>query len=211
MSEHQGGEHHGKHDFLNGIVRQFLDTSFSIILIIVSLLIGVAALLVTPAEEDPQIVVPMADVIVSRPWPLGRPGRAAHRHAPGEDPLSHRWRRIRLQHGPREPGNHHRPVLRWPGPGGQPGQALQEARREPGHRPAGSDRLDRQTGRDRRCPRRHPGTHKRHREQPRLAADRRRTGRSPRRWPMSRGPTWSAENPGRFASISIPSGFRRTV
>ena len=39
---------HGKHDFLNGIVHQFLDTNFSIILIIVSLLIGLAALFVTP-------------------------------------------------------------------------------------------------------------------------------------------------------------------
>ncbi len=67
MSQQEPTPAHGKHDFLNGIVHQFLNTNFSIILIIVSLLIGVAALLVTPREEDPQIVVPMADVMVNAP------------------------------------------------------------------------------------------------------------------------------------------------
>ncbi|MGP0065968.1 MAG: efflux RND transporter permease subunit [Isosphaeraceae bacterium] len=56
-----------RHDFLNGIVHIFLDNNFSIILIVVSVLIGLAALLVTAREEDPQIVVPLADVIVSVP------------------------------------------------------------------------------------------------------------------------------------------------
>ncbi len=56
-----------RHDFLNGIVHVFLDNNFSIILIVVSVLIGLAALLVTAREEDPQIVVPLADVIVSMP------------------------------------------------------------------------------------------------------------------------------------------------
>ncbi|MDX2036992.1 MAG: efflux RND transporter permease subunit [Isosphaeraceae bacterium] len=56
-----------QHDFLNGIVHLFLDNDFSIILIIVSVLIGIAALFVTAREEDPQIVVPLADVMVSMP------------------------------------------------------------------------------------------------------------------------------------------------
>ncbi|MDG3004766.1 efflux RND transporter permease subunit [Paludisphaera mucosa] len=56
-----------RHDFLNGIVHVFLDNNFSIILIVVSVLIGLAALLVTAREEDPQIVVPLADVMVSMP------------------------------------------------------------------------------------------------------------------------------------------------
>lgn len=56
-----------RHDFLNGIVHLFLDHNFSVILIILSVLIGLAALLVTPREEDPQIVVPLADVMVSMP------------------------------------------------------------------------------------------------------------------------------------------------
>jgi len=67
MSHSETGHTPGKHDFLNGIVHQFLDSNFSIILIIVSLLIGMAALFVTPREEDPQIVVPMADVMVNAP------------------------------------------------------------------------------------------------------------------------------------------------
>lgn len=67
MSQDVTSATHGKHDFLNGIVHRFLDANFSIILIVVSILIGAAALLATPREEDPQIVVPMADVLVSAP------------------------------------------------------------------------------------------------------------------------------------------------
>ncbi|RJP22869.1 MAG: efflux RND transporter permease subunit [Candidatus Abyssobacteria bacterium SURF_5] len=52
---------------LSKIVETFIDSNFSLILIIVSLVLGVAALLVTPREEDPQIVVPLADVYVQFP------------------------------------------------------------------------------------------------------------------------------------------------
>lgn len=55
------------HDWLSGIVRLFLDSNLSIILIVFSLLLGAGALLVTPREEDPQIVVPLADVYVRFP------------------------------------------------------------------------------------------------------------------------------------------------
>ncbi|MCS7270767.1 MAG: efflux RND transporter permease subunit, partial [Gemmataceae bacterium] len=55
------------HDWLSQIVRLFLTSKLSIILIIFSLLVGAAALLVTPREEDPQIVVPLADVYVNFP------------------------------------------------------------------------------------------------------------------------------------------------
>jgi len=54
-------------DPLSRLVRLFLDSNLSIILIIVALAAGAAALLVTPREEDPQIVVPLADVFVSFP------------------------------------------------------------------------------------------------------------------------------------------------
>ncbi len=62
---------HGPTDFLSGIVRVFLESNLSIMLIIFSLLAGVAALLVTPREEDPQIVVPLADVFVQFPRAFG--------------------------------------------------------------------------------------------------------------------------------------------
>lgn len=49
------------------IVEVFLTGNLSALLVIVSLLLGVAALVATPREEDPQIVVPMADVLLSVP------------------------------------------------------------------------------------------------------------------------------------------------
>jgi multidrug efflux pump subunit AcrB len=53
--------------FIGKIVEKFLTTDLSIILIMISLLAGAAALLVTPREEEPQIVVPLADVYVHFP------------------------------------------------------------------------------------------------------------------------------------------------
>ncbi len=66
----QGGEsttatHH--HGVVNGIVRAFLHSNLSLILIVLAALLGLAALLITPREEDPQIVVPLADIHVSFP------------------------------------------------------------------------------------------------------------------------------------------------
>ena len=49
------------------IVEKFLSTHLSVIMIVLSLCLGVAAVLVTPREEEPQIVVPLADVYVSAP------------------------------------------------------------------------------------------------------------------------------------------------
>ena len=49
------------------IVHRFLTSQLSIILIVLALCLGVAAILVTPREEDPQIVVPLADIFVSAP------------------------------------------------------------------------------------------------------------------------------------------------
>ncbi|MFO0939373.1 MAG: efflux RND transporter permease subunit [Pirellulales bacterium] len=66
MSRHQAVDD-GHSDFLSGIVRVFLNSNLSIILIIAAALLGIAALLLTPREEDPQIVVPLADVYVSAP------------------------------------------------------------------------------------------------------------------------------------------------
>jgi multidrug efflux pump subunit AcrB len=54
-------------DVLSQLVRVFLESNLSIILIVVALVAGAAALFVTPREEDPQIVVPLADVFVDFP------------------------------------------------------------------------------------------------------------------------------------------------
>lgn len=49
------------------IVRLFLTSHLSVLFIIISFMVGVAALWVTPREEEPQITVPMADVIIQMP------------------------------------------------------------------------------------------------------------------------------------------------
>ncbi len=56
-----------KHDWMTRLVASFLKGNFSILLILVSLVMGAAALVFTPREEDPQIVVPVADVFVNMP------------------------------------------------------------------------------------------------------------------------------------------------
>jgi multidrug efflux pump subunit AcrB len=61
-----------KHDFLSGIVDIFLRSNLSIMLVLFSIIVGAAALFITPREEDPQIVVPLADIYVNFP------GRSAH-------------------------------------------------------------------------------------------------------------------------------------
>ncbi len=49
------------------IVQAFLGSNLSLILILLSLTVGAVALMVTPREEEPQIVVPVADIFVAFP------------------------------------------------------------------------------------------------------------------------------------------------
>jgi len=49
------------------VVRKFLYSHLSILLLVISVALGILALFVTPREEEPQIVVPLADVIVNFP------------------------------------------------------------------------------------------------------------------------------------------------
>ncbi|MBI5593753.1 MAG: efflux RND transporter permease subunit [Deltaproteobacteria bacterium] len=49
------------------IVRAFLGSNLSLILILLSITVGIVALMVTPREEEPQIVIPVADILVSFP------------------------------------------------------------------------------------------------------------------------------------------------
>jgi len=62
-----GGETNRAGGIIPSIVRYFLTSQMSIILALSALLLGVAAIMVTPREEEPQIVVPMADVVVQVP------------------------------------------------------------------------------------------------------------------------------------------------
>ena len=55
------------HSFVSRVVEAFLHGNLSVLLILVMLACGVAALALTPREEDPQIVVPLADIYVRMP------------------------------------------------------------------------------------------------------------------------------------------------
>jgi len=50
-----------------GIARSFIDSKLTPLLVITSVLLGTAATLLLPREEEPQIKVPMIDVLVSMP------------------------------------------------------------------------------------------------------------------------------------------------
>jgi multidrug efflux pump subunit AcrB len=52
---------------LSKIVAVFLSSQLSVMLIMISLCLGVFSVVITPKEEEPQIVVPMADIYVQAP------------------------------------------------------------------------------------------------------------------------------------------------
>lgn len=56
-----------KSSFGSGFIEAFLRGNLAVLLILLSLAVGAVALLVTPREEDPQIVVPLANVMISAP------------------------------------------------------------------------------------------------------------------------------------------------
>jgi len=53
--------------FSGRVAKIFLRSKLTPLIVIASILLGVAAVLLTPREEEPQIVVPMVDVIVPMP------------------------------------------------------------------------------------------------------------------------------------------------
>ena len=57
---------------IDRIVATFLKGNFTVLFILITLALGAAALLITPREEEPQIVVPMADVFVQMPGASAR-------------------------------------------------------------------------------------------------------------------------------------------
>ncbi|MFZ5811531.1 MAG: efflux RND transporter permease subunit, partial [Thermodesulfobacteriota bacterium] len=53
--------------FIPAVVRVFLESRISLVFIIFSICLGLFAIILTPREEEPQITVPLADVMVSAP------------------------------------------------------------------------------------------------------------------------------------------------
>lgn len=66
------GSRSSSHHWMISIVEAFLKGNLSVLLILISLIAGTVALLVTPREEDPQIIVPIADVLVHMPGASAR-------------------------------------------------------------------------------------------------------------------------------------------
>jgi multidrug efflux pump subunit AcrB len=56
-----------KHAFFANLIEGFLRGNLAVLFIIISLFAGAFALMITPREEEPQIVVPVADVMISYP------------------------------------------------------------------------------------------------------------------------------------------------
>ncbi len=71
-SSHEPAGAAGAHTWTDAIVGVFLRSNLSLVLLLLAAAAGAAALWVTPREEDPQIVVPLADVHVRFP------GHSAH-------------------------------------------------------------------------------------------------------------------------------------
>ena len=67
MENNSGLQPLREHRFTDNIVRIFLNSNLYLILILLAVIIGLTALFMTPREEDPQIVVPLADVYVNFP------------------------------------------------------------------------------------------------------------------------------------------------
>ena len=57
----------GEMGFAGRIARTFIDSKLTPLVVITSILLGVAAVIMLPREEEPQIKVPMIDVLVSMP------------------------------------------------------------------------------------------------------------------------------------------------
>jgi multidrug efflux pump subunit AcrB len=72
------------------IAHAFIESKLTPLFVIASLLLGVFAVLVTPREEEPQIVVPMVDVFVSYPGATPKEVEERVTHAHGEAPLGDR-------------------------------------------------------------------------------------------------------------------------
>ncbi|MBI4862216.1 MAG: efflux RND transporter permease subunit, partial [Candidatus Riflebacteria bacterium] len=56
-----------QHSFMESVVREFVDSKLTPLIVIASLVAGVFAIVATPREEEPQIIVPMMDVFAEMP------------------------------------------------------------------------------------------------------------------------------------------------
>jgi len=67
VSEHTPKNDAARLGFAGRVARAFIDSKLTPLVVITSVLLGLAAILLLPREEEPQIKVPMIDVLVSMP------------------------------------------------------------------------------------------------------------------------------------------------
>ncbi|HSB82203.1 MAG TPA: efflux RND transporter permease subunit [Candidatus Methylomirabilis sp.] len=60
-------EHHPSLGMAGGLARLFIDSRLTPLVVLASMLLGFFAIIATPREEEPQIIVPMMDVFVQMP------------------------------------------------------------------------------------------------------------------------------------------------
>jgi len=65
--QHSASSHPHRLGFVGNLAKKFIDSKLTPLIILVSLLLGIGAILILPREEEPQITVPMADVFVQMP------------------------------------------------------------------------------------------------------------------------------------------------
>jgi multidrug efflux pump subunit AcrB len=63
--------------FAGKIARAFINSKLTPLIVVAALVLGLYAVLVTPREEEPQIVVPMVDIYL--PLPGSSPGEVQER------------------------------------------------------------------------------------------------------------------------------------
>ena len=80
--------------FAGKIARAFINSKLTPLIVAASLLLGLYAVLVTPREEEPQIVVPMADVLGH--YPGRSPNEVEEQVTRPLDSISMSWLRCSL-------------------------------------------------------------------------------------------------------------------
>ena len=68
-----------KHGLIITIVKTFLSSRLSILFIIAAFSLGIISILFTPREEEPQIIVPLADIFVQAPGASAEEVEKLHR------------------------------------------------------------------------------------------------------------------------------------
>ncbi len=195
-----------------GSSRSFCAATCRVLLILISLVAGAVALLVTPREEEPQIVVPLADVLVSMPGASAEEVEQQVAIAAGAAAVPDRRRGVRLFHVAARPGRRHRALLRRRGSRRQPDQAVQQDRDEHRRRAARRHRLGGQADRDRRrADRQRDVVERSSTTTSNCGGSRSRWKSSCRRSATRRARRSSAVGDGRSRSTSIRSDWRPTT